>query len=256
MSALLRLGSCFFAVSMIFFGVQYVRYHALLGGLPPVPPWTPGGSAVAYATGVLLIFGGVCIAIRRKARAGAALIAGVFLFCVLFLYWPRLHEVLYDGVDRTRFLEPLALGGAALALISLLSGDSGNPSGIRRPPEWLSRTGRWLFALPLIIFGWQHFEYARFIATLIPKWIPAHMFWVYFTAMAFIVAALAILAEKFGRLAATWLGIMFLLWTVLLHAPRVVALRGRDEWNSAFVALAMCGASFIVARTLPGKELT
>ena len=75
--------------------------------------------------------------------------------------------------------------------------------------KWLSRTGRWLFALPLIIFGWQHLEYARFIATLIPKWIPAHMFWVYFTAMAFIVAALAILAEKFGRLAATWLGIMF-----------------------------------------------
>ena len=93
MSALLRLGSCFFAVSMIFFGVQYVRYHALLGGLPPVPPWISGGSAVADATGVLLIFGGVCIARNEEeARAGAALIAGVFLFCVLFLYWPRLHE--------------------------------------------------------------------------------------------------------------------------------------------------------------------
>jgi uncharacterized membrane protein YphA (DoxX/SURF4 family) len=241
---------------MMFFGMQYLRYHALLGGLPPVPPWTPGGAMVAYATGVILLVAGACILLGKKARSGAALIGGLFLYCVLFLFWPKLHAVLYDGVDRTRFLEPLALGGAALALISLLPVAGGDPPTIRNPPGWLIRTGRWLFALPMIVFGWQHFEYARFIATLIPAWIPAHTFWVYFTAIAFIAAALAILAERPGRIAATWLGIMFLLWTVLLHAPRIAELRGRDEWNSAFVALAMCGASLIIARTLPGKELT
>jgi hypothetical protein len=149
-------------------------------------------------------------------------------------------------------LEPLALSGAAFALISILPASS-HWWGTRNPPGWLTRTGRWLFALPMIIFGLQHFEYARFIATLIPAWIPGHMFWVYFTAMAFILAALAILAERLGRLASTWLGIMFRLWTVLLHIPRVIALRHGDGWNSAFVALAMCGASFIVARTFPGS---
>jgi hypothetical protein len=112
-----------------------------------------------------------------------------------------------------------------------------------------------LFALSLIVFGYQHYLYATFIATLIPAWIPGHLFWVYFTGAGFVVTGLAILVEKFGaQLFSTWLGIMFLLWFVLLHIPRAVTKNTRDEWNSAFVALAMAGASFIVARVMPGKD--
>jgi hypothetical protein len=47
---------------------------------------------------------------------------------------------------------------------------------------------------------------------------------------------------------------MFFLWTVLLHAPRVVThLNNGDECSSAFVALAMAGASFLL---LPFSERT
>jgi uncharacterized membrane protein len=109
----------------------------------------------------------------------------------------------------------------------------------------------------MIVFGGQHFLSAQFVATLIPSWIPGHLFWVCFTGAGFIVAGLAIVAERLGRLAATWLGIMFLLWVALLHAPRVVAaLHNGNEWNSTFVALSLCGASFIVARTLTANSST
>ena len=51
------------------------------------------------------------------------------------------------------------------------------------------------------------------------------------------------------------LGVMFLLWVAVLHAPRVAThLHNGDEWSSAFVALAMCGASFIVAGTMAKKS--
>jgi hypothetical protein len=41
---------------------------------------------------------------------------------------------------------------------------------------------------------------------------------------------------------------MFLLWVLILHAPRVVgALHNGNEWTSMFVALAMSGAGFVVA---------
>jgi hypothetical protein len=41
---------------------------------------------------------------------------------------------------------------------------------------------------------------------------------------------------------------MFFLWVVVLHAPRVAAsLNNGNEWNSAFVALTMCGAGWILA---------
>lgn len=50
------------------------------------------------------------------------------------------------------------------------------------------------------------------------------------------------------RPAASLLGIMFLLWVITLHMPRVAHTPNNpDEWNSAFVALAMSGISFAVA---------
>ena len=100
----------------------------------------------------------------------------------------------------------------------------------------------------MIIFGAQHFMYAAFIATLIPAWIPLHLFWVYFTGAGFIAAGLCIATGILAPLASMALGTMFLLWFLLLHAPRVAAQpRNGDEWTSAFVALAITGGSFILA---------
>jgi uncharacterized membrane protein len=252
MNALRKLGPCFFAVPMIFFGIQYFRARSYVGGLPPVPPWAPGGAIGADLAGLLLIGGGASILFGKRARAGAALIGWFFLVSVVVFHMPRFHGVLYSGVDRTRALEPLALSGAAFALISILPSRVGL---LLRSPSWLTRMGCWLFALSLLVFGYQHFLYASFIATLIPAWIPGHLFWVYFTGVGFIVTGLAVMVEKFGgRLAATWLGIMFLLWFVVLHIPRAITRNTRDEWNSAFVALAFAGASFIVARVMPEKD--
>ena len=78
--------------------------------------------------------------------------------------------------------------------------------------KWLIGLGRYLFALTLVIFGWQHFDVASFIATLIPAWMPARLFLAYFTGGAFIAAGVAIGANVQARLGAAWLGIMFLLY--------------------------------------------
>jgi uncharacterized membrane protein YphA (DoxX/SURF4 family) len=108
----------------------------------------------------------------------------------------------------------------------------------------------------MIVFGAQHFMYAAFIATLIPAWIPIHLFWVYFTGTGFIVAGLSIVAGVLAPVASIALGLMFLLWFLLLHSPRVLANpRNGDEWTSAFVALAVSGGSFILAAAL-GKSFT
>jgi hypothetical protein len=93
--------------------------------------------------------------------------------------------------------------------------------------------------------------YGPFVATLVPAWIPGHLFWAYFVGVAFIAAALAIVTGKLAPLAATLLGTMFLLWVLTLHAPRVAAaLHNANEWTSAFVALAISGGSFVMAGAL------
>jgi uncharacterized membrane protein YphA (DoxX/SURF4 family) len=205
----------------------------------------------AYLTGVVLIVAGMSILANWKARFSSTVLGLLFLLCVLLLHTQRLGSVIHNGNDRTRALEPLALAGAALVLAGTLAVDWPSSRGWNAVVEWLGKLGRWLFAGSMVIFGVQHFMYAGFIATLVTPWIPGHLFWVYFTGVGMIVAGLCIAIKKSGRLAATWLGIMFLLWVIVLHGPRVAAqLRNADELSSLLVALAMGGASFVVAQAL------
>jgi hypothetical protein len=77
------------------------------------------------------------------------------------------------------------------------------------------------------------------------------MFWAYFTGVAHIAAGVGILFKVKARLAATLLGIMFALWVLIEHSPRVAADPAfRPGWTSLFIALATCGGAWIVAGSL------
>jgi uncharacterized membrane protein len=112
--------------------------------------------------------------------------------------------------------------------------------------------GRIFVAISLVVFGVQHFIYGGFVATLVPAWMPRQLFWAYFVGVAFFAAAAGILYKLMARAAATMLGVMFFLFVVLLHIPRIVGnSTNGDEWVSGFVALAMCGGAWILASAAP-----
>ena len=214
---------------MACFGIQYL-VHAFLAGPAPGPPWTFDRPFWPYCAAVLLIIAAVGIATGRRARWAATLLAIMLLLRVLLVYAPRLVANVHDPGPWTSGFEILAMGGAALVLAGTLVG-----------------LGRLFFASLLVVVGIQHFLYARFIATLIPGWIPEHLFWAYFVGVAFFAAALSIATRKYAGLAASLLGLMFFLWVMMVHSPRVIASpHDGKEWTSAFVALAMCGGAWVV----------
>jgi uncharacterized membrane protein len=247
-------GRILFAIGIAAFGVQYLLQGHYLGGLPPVPPWAPGSFIGAYLVGVFLIVAAVSIAAQWNARLFAALLGTLFLFCVLFLHLQHFSDVIHKGNDRTRALEPLALAAAAFVLAGTFATSSAKPSTWHTALGIASKLARFVFAFTLIIFGWQHFEYATYLATLVPAWLPGHLLWIYLTGTGFIAAGASIALKILARLGATFLGLMFFVWVVILHAPRVYAsLHNADEWSSLFVALAMAGASFLIASTLSNR---
>jgi uncharacterized membrane protein YphA (DoxX/SURF4 family) len=251
MKNLLTLGRIFFAIPMVAFGLRYIAVGKYAGGLPPVPPWAPGGAAGAYFVGIVLVAAGLSIAIKQYARLSALVVGVLFLLCVLFLQLLHFGDVVHNGVDRTRAFEPLALSGAAFALAAAMPVDRFATMGSRSNAN-LILFGRLLFGLSMIIFGAQHFMYAPFLATLVMAWLPAHSFWIYFTGVSMVAAGLAITIGVQARLAGILLGVMFALWVLLLHAPRVLAqIHNQDEWTSLFVALAFSGSSFILAELIP-----
>jgi uncharacterized membrane protein YphA (DoxX/SURF4 family) len=252
MENLLKVGRILFAIPMVVFGIQYIALGKYQGGLPPVPPWAPGGAVGAYLVGVVLFAAGASIVRGKYARLSALVIAVLFLLCVLVLHLPHFGDVLQNGNDRTRALEPLALSGAAFALAAIqpMGGLSTAGSSARTK---LIFFGRLLFGISMIVFGVQHFMYASFLATLVMAWLPAHLFWIYLTGTAMVAAGLAITTAIQARVAGILLGVMFLLWVMLLHTPRVLAaIHNHDELTSLFVALAFSGSSFIFAAALSG----
>jgi uncharacterized membrane protein len=233
MGTLNKLGRTFFAVSVAAFGIQYLIYALFKAGPGLGPPWTPVHPFWGYVTAIVSVAFAASIATNRKVRCAAIVLAITILLRVLLAYAPKLAANLHDPGPWTSGSELLAMCGVALVLAA----------GYKT-----ITAGRILFAIALVVFGIQHFQYARFIATLVPSWIPGHLFWAYFVGVAFFAAAFSIAAQTKGRLAATLLGIMFLLWVLVLHLPRVAAApHNGNEWTSAFVALAMSGGAFIVA---------
>jgi uncharacterized membrane protein len=233
MGNLSKMGRAFFAIAMAAFGIQYLA-HALSRVAPPLgPPWTPANLFSGYFIAIILLLFAASIATHIQVRCAAILLAITILVRVLLAYAPKLAANPHDPGPWTSAFELIALSGAALIVV-------GAPIAIK--------LGRLLYAILLVVVGIQHFLYARFVATLVPSWIPGHLFWAYFVGVAFIVAAISIATQIKAGLAGTWLGIMFLLWVLVLHFPRVAAApHNGNEWTSAFVALAMSGGAFLVA---------
>jgi uncharacterized membrane protein YphA (DoxX/SURF4 family) len=250
-----RVGRFFFAVSMVAFGIQHVVNGGFIVGLEFVPAWIPGHTFWAYFTAAALIYAGVSIAIEKKARPAAVLLGIAFFLSVLVRRAPSIVAILHDVGERTMAFETLAMCGGALVLAGVLPREPANLEGWNAAAEKVAAPGRYFIGISMAIFGVDHLMVPGLIAGLIPAWIPWHWFWVYFTAAGFIAAAVSFAAGKHVPLAGTLLGLMFVLWVVLVHAPRVAASpHNGDEWNSAFVALTMSRCALIVARA-PDQKL-
>ncbi|HEY4326993.1 MAG TPA: hypothetical protein VGN20_23605 [Mucilaginibacter sp.] len=82
----------------------------------------------------------------------------------------------------------------------------------------LANVSKYLFALIIGMFGTQHYIYAVFVATIVPQWIPFHLFWTYFTGAAMIAVAVSIFINKKVKLACCLLGIMIWIFIFTVHS--------------------------------------
>jgi uncharacterized membrane protein len=236
-----------FSIAVFAFGVEHLVFAG--SAADSMFPWVLGLPAWNCAFGALLVALSIGIGIRRRAPLAASVLGMALFLYALLLYVPRIAAHLRGPGRWTSIFgvgSPLAAAGELLAMSGaawVLAG-----GGAETRPRFPASVGCVLFGGSIAIFGMQHLLYRGFLATLIPSWIPWPLFWAGFVGAAFIAAAAAIAMNKAARPAALSLGAMFGLIVLVLHAPRVVAAaRSLDEWNSAFVAMALCGGAFALA---------
>jgi len=108
--------------------------------------------------------------------------------------------------------------------------------------------GRLFFAMSMAVFGSEHFTLTAAIESLIPKWIPGHLFWVYAVGAGFIAAGLGIAARVQARLAAGLVGATFLIFVLVMDLPAAVAHpENRFFWALALRELAFSGGALAFA---------
>jgi uncharacterized membrane protein YphA (DoxX/SURF4 family) len=263
MDKLIRQGQLLFGLAITAIGCQ----HLICGwfrvfstttfpgeNVTSVIPWVPANPWLAYLTGAVLLIAGLNLVLNVQARLTAIFLGTLFLFFVLIL---EAHRTIASHFQlRTITFETLAISGSALMLAESLSARSPRSPALRL----LLHSGRYFFGISCLVFGVDHLMVLSFIASLEPYWMPLKMFWALFTGLGFIVTGICVIAKWYGRLSSAWLGIMFLIWILVLHLPRTLGFSAAgggphapEEWSSTFIALAMCGGSWICAQLLSPK---
>jgi uncharacterized membrane protein len=244
-----KTGRIFYSIAIAGMGLQTIIYNSFpYMLLPPMHFVVPG---LTYILGAIFIVAAACIVFEKKARQASLLLGSLFLLICCFCHIP--YELIADpnykqAGEWENAAKTLAFAGGAFAIAGCFP--VRNKNSFINFLAKLIPTGAILFAITIVYFGILHFVYGKEASPLVPAWIPAPLFWIYFCGVALIGSGMAIILKIKMRLFAGLLGLMVFIWFAMLHIPRVVVAAPAnrvDEITSAFLALAYSGIALVIA---------
>jgi len=108
------------------------------------------------------------------------------------------------------------------------------------------------FAIPLAVFGAEHFAREQFLLTMVPSYMPWRVFWLYFVGLALIAASVSIAAKIQVSWSGVLVGLMMFLFVAMLYLPGAVVTGNRIAWTVAFRESSFGGAGWVLAGTAMG----
>jgi hypothetical protein len=242
--ALQRLARLFVSVPLLAWAVQEVQTSGHIGDMGLLAEWMPGHAVLAWIAAVILLIAGVATMTGYGLRSVAAVMGVVFAVSGVLRFTQYIPQMGHVWAYRGVMSEMFACGAGMWMLAGQARGEWPGDEGARR----MAAIGLAVFGVTDVVLGTIHYQEGPLFATLIPAWMPARLFLAYFTGTALTAAGLAFLVRRWVRAAGIWLGLMFFLWVVTLHGPRIAHAPGSsDEWNSGFVCLCFAGWALVAA---------
>lgn len=88
----------------------------------------------------------------------------------------------------------------------------------------LHTLGRWVFAVPFLVFGALHLLNSGQMAGFVPSFFPGNpAMWVVITGIVFIVSALGVALHKFEKEAALLISFQLLVFVLTIWLPQILA---------------------------------
>lgn len=249
-------GPLFFAIPMAVFGADHFIAPRIVATL--VPSWIPGHLFWVYFVGAALIAAALSIVTKKHSVLAATLLSAMIFSFVLLIHVPNLAANPRSRILFAVLLRDLSFSGGALACALAQAQPDDWP---RRRLSWIAILVRYVIAVPIVVFGVEHFLYPEVVPVvplkqLMPPWIPAHLFLAYVTGTVLIAAGLSIIFNRKARLAATWLGILVFAIVLLVYLPIMVAKISDigNGLNYLVDTLAVSGSALLLASVLPSAE--
>jgi uncharacterized membrane protein len=222
-----------------------------------LPAWIPWRATWVHGTALLVLAASVGLCFSRTALV-SILTIGAYLAAWALLCVPTSEPL--NVIGWYGFCEALSSLVGAWILYTTLRWKS-RGSGIPICGVRAARVARALFGLTCVFYGWSHFVYADYTATMVPSWLPGRLEIAYFTGLGHIAAGIGLVVGILPRLAATLEAIMVSLFSILVWVPSFFlqprpdwATPPQNQWSEFVVTLVLTAAAWLVATSLRDRS--
>jgi uncharacterized membrane protein len=243
-----------FAITLVAIGVFGIVSGDFGAIWQPVPKTEPASELLAYGCGIISVGCGVGLLAKRTAVPAAAvllayLIVWTAFFKVPFIIRAPLVEVSYQttgentvSIAAAWVLLVLAARGPKAGILNFVAGGPGLSIAYA------------LYGLALLAFGFSHFAYLNLTVPLVPKWLPAPLFWAYLTGSIYVLTGLAILTGIGARAGAALAAVQIALITLLVWGPVVLSGHMKPtNIQESVISWTLTAGAFVIAASFAGR---
>lgn len=249
------LGHGLFAIASASIAILSLTYGDLAPIGQSLPAWIPGRETWLDGSALLALAASAGLCFSRTALPSALTIGTYLAVWAVTCAPPILSKPLSVGAWYG-FCEALTSLVGVWILYTMLRWQS-RGSEMPIASERAVRAAQVLFGLNCVFYGWSHFAYADYTASMVPTWLPSRLAFAYFTGLGHIAAGIGITVGILARLAATLEAIMMSLFGLLVWVPSFLAqprpewaTPPSNQWSELVVTLVLAASAWLVAASL------
>jgi len=164
-----------------------------------------------------------------------------------------MHSILATFLEIFSTVNSMCIAGIALSIIGALAAK--NDVAQARGLDKIVALGNLFFAVPLAVFGAEHFAAAQGISQLVPKFMPWPLFWTYFVGCALIAASLSIATKIQVRWSGLLFGIMMFTFVSMMDLPGTLKdVHNRISWALLCREMSFGAAGWVLAGNAMGER--
>jgi uncharacterized membrane protein YphA (DoxX/SURF4 family) len=257
-----RFAQCLFAIAAAGLALFSLAFGDFAPGGSSFPAWIPWRETLVHVSALIVLAAGAGLCFSRTASR-SALTIGAYLAAWAVIRVPQILSKPLSVDGWYGFVEALSSLIGTWILYAMIRGMSLG-SEIPLVGERATRAAQVLFGLTCVFYGWSHFAYAEYTATMVPTWLPHRLAFAYFTGLGHLAAGVGIVVGVLPRLAAVLEAIMMGLFGLLVWVPSFFsqprpdwAMSAQNQWSELVVTLVLAASAWIVAtslRTRPGAS--